>query len=290
MERALESDLSAQIDSQLAALRAALRQRALADGTFHNLFLFRRVHDYVFRPGEHPCIAGHAYDGTTCVLPLFDIGTVPYEALTALLYPGECFFPIPEEVVATLSEDDFSWTSKRDDADYVYPAEQFLNYEAPGLRAKRAQVRRLAGGYLLRTEPISRQNRGDALRILEGWCADKGKGLSAADGMPCREALFPPTGIEALPGFIHYADGRPAGFLLTEVLNAGVEVVRFAKGRREFDGIFPHMFQDLSRRRGASLQWLNFEQDLGIAGFRQSKLSYRPAMLLSKYRVHPRTL
>ena len=39
--------------------------------------------------------------------------------------------------------------------------------------------------------------------------------------------------------------------------------------------------------KGAPVAWLNFEQDLGIPGFRRSKMSYRPAALLSKLRLAP---
>ena len=33
------------------------------------------------------------------------------------------------------------------------------------------------------------------------------------------------------------------------------------------------------------IRWLNFEQDLGHANFRRTKMSYRPAALLAKHRA-----
>jgi hypothetical protein len=36
------------------------------------------------------------------------------------------------------------------------------------------------------------------------------------------------------------------------------------------------------------VQWLNFEQDMGLANFRRSKLSYQPSALISKFRVRLR--
>jgi hypothetical protein len=36
------------------------------------------------------------------------------------------------------------------------------------------------------------------------------------------------------------------------------------------------------------VDWLNFEQDMGLANFRRTKLSYRPVALLSKFRVRLR--
>jgi hypothetical protein len=92
----------------------------------------------------------------------------------------------------------------------------------------------------------------------------------------------------ALSGFLHEAGGVPAGFVLVEELNPGVLAVRFAKGRVEFDGIYAYLFQDLARRLGPRVRWLNFEQDLGSANFRRTKQSFRPSALLAKHRVRVR--
>jgi hypothetical protein len=47
------------------------------------------------------------------------------------------------------------------------------------------------------------------------------------------------------------------------------------------------MFQHHARS-DPGVRWLNFEQDLGLANFRQTKLSYQPAALLDKHRVNLR--
>ena len=36
------------------------------------------------------------------------------------------------------------------------------------------------------------------------------------------------------------------------------------------------------------IKFLNFEQDLGISGLRKSKMSFRPTILLKKYRIEPK--
>jgi hypothetical protein len=45
------------------------------------------------------------------------------------------------------------------------------------------------------------------------------------------------------------------------------------------------MFQHFCRHFGRPVRWLNFEQDMGLPGFRRSKRSYGPAGLISKLRV-----
>ena len=65
-------------------------------------------------------------------------------------------------------------------------------------------------------------------------------------------------------------------------------VVRFAKGLNAFKGIYQYMFHHFCTRFARPVEWLNFEQDMGLPNFWRSKLSYRPAFLLSKFRVHLR--
>ena len=88
-----------------------------------------------------------------------------------------------------------------------------------------------------------------------------------------------------LEGFVHFAQGVPVGFVLAQELQPGVFVMRFAKGLDSQIGIYPYMFQHFCRKFRRRVTWLNFEQDMGIIGFRRSKMSYRPAALISKMRV-----
>jgi hypothetical protein len=286
-ELPLDPSLKGVIESRLVALREPFGERALSDYSFGNLYLFRTAHDYRYLPGPLPCISGRTYDGISHLLPLFDMRSICARQLETLLGARQCFFPLPAEVVSELDTTRFRCNEVRDDSDYLYPAAQFLDYDSAGLRAKRGFTRRLMGMHHIRCEPIDARTRPDALAVLAGWFEDKGRSPGEADGDACRQALLGISESDVLSGFIYFAGDAPAGFLLVEELNPGVGAVRFAKGRRTFEGIFPYMFQDLCRKRADTLRWLNFEQDLGLANFRKSKLSYRPSALLSKFRVRP---
>ena len=102
--------------------------------------------------------------------------------------------------------------------------------------------------------------------------------------LACRDALrHQPT--LGLHGWVYTLQGTPVGLLLVEYHAPDTAVVRFAKGVARWPGIYPAMFQQFCCAHPA-LQWLNFEQDLGHPGFRQSKRSYQPARLLAKLRLH----
>ncbi|MCY1250432.1 hypothetical protein D9M72_640760 [compost metagenome] len=65
--------------------------------------------------------------------------------------------------------------------------------------------------------------------------------------------------------------------------------MRFAKGLDSHIGLYPYMFQHFCRRFSRPVAWVNFEQDMGVAGFRRSKLSYQPRALLPKLRLRLRS-
>ncbi len=90
-------------------------------------------------------------------------------------------------------------------------------------------------------------------------------------------------------GYIVYIDEHPAAFILGEVFPPHLFVIHFAKGLTQYKGIYPFLFKELANRLVArEISCLNWEQDLGIEGLRQSKLSYQPDKLASKFRVFPK--
>lgn len=280
----LRLEQQAELESALSALAQGQGEQALSDPRFANLYLFRHVHEYEYLPGPYPCIAGRSYDGARHLLPLFDLGQAPQEAASALLAGRACFYPLAKAQVDRLDPARFEWHAVRDDADYLYPADQFQHYPGTKLGKKRNLVKQLMAGPELSSRPYGENEKGAATQILEGWLAAKGKGgAGEADQAACVEALalFAQLGLR---GYIHYVGGSPAGFVLAQSIQPGVYVMRFAKGLVDYKGIYQFMFQHFCRQT-PDARWLNFEQDMGLANFRRTKLSYQPVALIPKYRV-----
>ncbi|WP_162574192.1 phosphatidylglycerol lysyltransferase domain-containing protein [Variovorax sp. PBL-H6] len=283
--------LASRIAPLLSARIEGLAERTPADLSFGNLWLFRRPHQWRWHDRPWPCISGLAYDGQRVAIPLFDVRNAPPNALHDVVQRHGALFPLCErETVAVQSAggSPFELTELRDDADYVYPAGAFRRYRGRALQKKANLMAQLQAAHSLRVAPYAEHLRDDALAVLEGWMRDKGKAPGEADDEACREALALAPQLN-LDGFVHWADGAPAGFVLAEELQPGVWVIRFAKGLVRFKGIAQYMFHHFACRTDARVDWLNFEQDLGLPGFRQTKLSYRPAFLLPKWRLRLRT-
>ena len=261
-------------------------EATLADPWFANLYLFRDAHDWRWLGGEWPCIGGHAYDGTRLLLPLFDLHDAPLDGLCNLLRGHDAFGPLSAAQIDRLDPAAWSFSHNRDDADYLYPADQFRHYRGRLLQKKRNLMKQLRALHAVEAVPYTPALAAEAAQVLSGWMDDKSHAPGDTDDGPCREALAL-ADVLGLDGTLYRIDGGPAGFLLAEAVRPGVAVMRFAKGLEAFKGLYQHMFQQFCLARPA-LRWLNFEQDLGRPNFRQTKLSYQPSALLDKFRATPR--
>jgi uncharacterized protein len=282
----LNLDQMPEIDAALSALAHGQAEHALSDPLFANLYLFRRPHAYLYLPGRWACISGRTYDGVRHLLPLFELHSAPIAAFGELLQGHDCFYPISATQVNALDPARFEWTSSRDDADYLYPGGHFLHYRGTALNKKRNLVKQLLAAHSVSAAPYAPEHLDAALHVLTGWMVDKAKPAGDADEPACTEALqlAPRLGLH---GFIYFAGNEPAGFVLAQALQPGVWVMRFAKGLNRYKGIYQHMFQHFCAAM-PQVQWLNFEQDMGHAGFRRTKLSYQPSALIPKFRVRLR--
>lgn len=258
-------------------------EQTLSDPWFANLYLFRRVHDWRLLRAPLPCIAGCGYDGARLLIPLFDLQSVPQALLHMLLRGHDAFGPLSEAQAARLDTQRFALHSFRDEADYLYPAEHFRHYRGTGLNKKRNLVKQLQSAHRVDATPYHETMAEEAQQVLEAWMAAKGKQRGEADEAACLEALAL-CGTLGLHGFLYRIEGHPVGFVLAQPIRPGVSVIRFAKGMDAFKGLYQHMFQHYCQAM-PHLTWVNFEQDLGLANFRRTKLSYKPVALLPKMRV-----
>jgi hypothetical protein len=265
-----------------AALRAGARP--LSESAFANLYLFREVHGYrLVEAGGLPHVAGAAYDGEEIAVPLFDLAAADVGEVRALLGPGRRLYPVEEGRAAALA-DRYAGAWSEADSDYVYDAARMRTLA--GLKTRRQQADRFEAVAGPEIVPIARPaETAMAAGVLDQWLADVAKPWAATDYAACREALElrEPLG---LFGLLVLAGGVPGGFVLASEIAPDMAAIHFAKGLRSLDGVFPYLFRQFARDF-PQYDLINFEQDLGHAGFRQAKRSYAPVRLQHKLRLRP---
>lgn len=280
----LSLDLAPRIDSLLEQRTSGSGEKALAELTFANLWLFRRPHRWLFHDGDWPCISGIGYDGLAHAIPLFDLSCAPAAIVDQLLHRFGCLFPLSDAEVYGLDTTRHELTSQEYDSDYLYPAKQFRHYRGAVLHKKKNLMTQLLAANEVTATAYSLSLQADAERILKVWLQDKQLCAGDADDLPCREALALSNQL-SLEGYVYFASDRPVGFLLSEELQPGVWVIRFAKGLALYKGISQYMFHHFASCTDRDVQWLNFEQDLDLPNFRKTKLSYQPSAMLRKWRL-----
>ena len=274
--------LQPRIEAALDALRHGTGGQCLSDYAFSNLYLFREAHAYRFLPGDWPGVVGQTYDGTRHFMPLFDVAAAPSAVLADLIETHGCLYPVASAQAEALPAERFAAASSSDDADYLYDAVTLRDYAGRALAKKRNLVRQFLAQHAPHAVPFDAALAEAARTVLRGWMVHKGEG--EADARACLEAIEHAQRF-GFEGFVHFVGPLPVAFLLVQGLQPGVFAVRFAKGLDSHVGVYPYMFQHFCRAFERPVHWLNFEQDMGLAGFRRSKRSYQPSALLPKWRV-----
>ena len=268
--------------SDIDDLQAALDrlQIGFSEYSVANLYLFRTVHDYRRMTADMLLLQGRTYDGQAHLLPLAALDCDDQAALVRTsgigLYPMEAHAAAPAGL---------AFTSNPDDADYVFAVDDLVHLSGARRRERRRQRDHFRRRFAPRDEPIGHSHRKAAQDVLDAWLADTGQAWAATDYLACREALDLLEPLR-LTGAITFTQEREAaGFLLGSRLPDGSIAIHFAKGRRSYPGVFAHMFSAFAERRAGQYPRLNFEQELGKAGFRQAKRAYGPIEIRPKCRL-----
>jgi hypothetical protein len=80
-------------------------------------------------------------------------------------------------------------------------------------------------------------------------------------------------------------DGRVEAFALGERLNKDTFVVHVEKANPAIQGLYAIINQQFAQHNGAAYDYINREQDLGDGGLQKAKQSYRPSLMIRKFKV-----
>ncbi len=200
----------------------------------------------------------------------------------------EDFIPVIDRAMPGV----FRFTHDRDYTDYVYSRNALATLAGRHLQAKRNHVNKFVKeypGYEFRRLtpdliPMCRE-----LETI--WNISKHDPAAASAYENERRSMefvfnhweeIGPTG-----GCI-FAEGSLVAFTYGAQINGDTFDVCVEKADTRYDGAFAAINRDFVRSLPGNFAYINREEDLGISGLRQAKLSYQPAVLLHKYSVTER--
>ncbi len=254
---------------------------------FANLFCWQEAYQYSWRLYKGRLVI---YDGVNqcAFMPLGE--TLPPEELAGLCRELMLSGLEPDIGLVTDSYLDayprcdhyFSVTPERDYAEYIYSVDSLCQLNSAKLHKKKnliSQFERLYPAYEIQV--LSKKNQ-DAARAFSRDLLYGQGGLSQtleAEFMAMEKAFenFEDLGLEGLALMV---DDRMAAFSIFSPLNPSTYNVQFEKSDFDFKGAAQVINQQTALFLQDKCQYINREQDLGIKGLRQAKMSYEPEKLL----------
>lgn len=184
----------------------------------------------------------------------------------------------------------FRFHPARESYDYLYDINDLADLRGRKYQRKRNHLHRfqdICPDYT--AEPLTAENLPAVQEMVDEWFAVRRQADPHEDFHLERKALdraFSERERLGLEGLVLQENGRILAMTMGSALSADTFDVHFEKARLDIDGAYTAMnyeFARYLRDRYPNLRYLNREDDMGMEGLRQAKLSYHPAMLLEKY-------
>jgi hypothetical protein len=206
------------------------------------------------------------------------------ETLESLFATHDYWKNIPETILHTSRQQLESWgitvNEDRNNFDYLYFRSTLADLKGKKFHKKKNLINQFLQTYDHEQRPLTCETVPEAMEILEQWRQDKGE---EGDYRAAREALEKFDSL-ALRGYLFFACGRPAAYCLGESVAKGkMFAVHFEKAIDRYKGIYQFMNKAFATALPNFFTYINREQDLGDAGLRQAKMTYRPAGFVKKY-------
>lgn len=198
---------------------------------------------------------------------------------------------VPEFVANELMAAGYAGTHDRDDDDYIYDIPELIAMEGPAYRKQRRALSNLRTKnsnipVLVEVSHSDSDKKHHILELTKRWRDIRGRDYknAANEYFAIRKAIeF--SEVLAVKIWGLYMDDALVGFTITEQ-TGDVGVIHFEKADTGIPGIGTFLkHKTCERLFDSGCIKLNYEQDLGIPGLRQQKMSLNPSGFLKKYTV-----
>lgn len=182
--------------------------------------------------------------------------------------------------------DRFEVMEDRDSSDYVYEAEKLRTLSGRKYHSKKNHFNAFLKEYAERFEyrRLDISDFKEALDLLEKWAQDKEKDMTLVGERLAVEKVFRNYGRlrDTKVGGI-FIDGKLEAFTFGEMLNPDTVVIHVEKANPAIRGLYTAINKLFLENEFPEAEFVNREEDLGLEGLRQAKLSYKPIRLVDKY-------
>ncbi|MDR2388633.1 MAG: phosphatidylglycerol lysyltransferase domain-containing protein [Tannerellaceae bacterium] len=180
----------------------------------------------------------------------------------------------------------FQFIPSRDYADYLYLREDLIALSGKKYQAKRNHINHFNKLYAYSYLPLTPELVAECLRLEYKWYQANHTLQDAEELSNERRSLtfaLRHAGELGLTGGAICVDRQIIAFAFGAPVNHDTFAVHAEKADVRYPGIYSVMNREFAARLPARYLYINREEDLGIAGLRQAKQSWRPVFLLDKF-------
>jgi len=193
--------------------------------------------------------------------------------------------PEAKEQLSNLYPEGFRYIAERDYFDYIYSRDDLQFLKGKKYQPKRNHINKFKKLYHYTYVPIEREMIPRCLDLEYKWYQANKTNADIEDlrheNQSMIFALNHFDDLELTGGAIMINDEIIA-FTYGSPVNKDTFAVHVEKADIQYEGIFSLINQEFISHLPEQYQYINREEDLGIPGLRQSKLSYHPTILLEK--------
>lgn len=187
-----------------------------------------------------------------------------------------------------LFPDTFLFDNPYNMADYMYEADDFRTFKGRRLAAKRNHVNKFKSLYPYQYKPLTSDLFGECMRLERQWRTEQhGHNEQLDQEETAIRTFFNHYDDLGLNGGALFVEDTLAAFTFGSPINDHTFDIHIEKADTRFEGVFPMVSQLFAQHLPSQYTLINREEDLGLPGLRQSKLSYHPLQIVAKYSAQP---
>lgn len=181
--------------------------------------------------------------------------------------------------------DTFVIEEDRDNFDYIYESKKLISLSGKILHKKKNHYNYFIKNYDYKISEMTSDLIQPCIKAAREWCHKHiCKGYLLYELRSIEELLKNSNKLDFIGMVVHVND-KLSAFTIGEKVNENVGIIHIEKADSDIRGLYNFVNKTFIENYFSEIPLINREQDLGIEGLRQAKLSYSPVELAKKFNV-----
>ncbi len=176
----------------------------------------------------------------------------------------------------------------RDAFDYIYKREDLAVLSGKKYHSKRNHIAAFSKQHDWCFKPITDENKCDVLECAQKWYSENFDRMDEYMAIEKEgvKTLLENMDLLNVKGGAIYVDGKVVAFTLGSPINDKIFDIHIEKALKDYQTAYTVINNEFAKTL-CDYEFINREDDMGLEGLRKAKLSYKPTILLEKYRCRP---